>query len=233
MESLSTFGETPGCERSCSSAHNGTANAQVLGMKHDCRCGAIIANTLSKQCELPISGPQSELTGNITKNILAQIDLVHRELSRKHIRDLENLSARITETRTCHCQSLTNILERFGEFRNALLTWQIRDQYLLMPTLRERVSAELSGTIFVESYSGEFADLARQAETDHSDLCRLAEGLIHEIESLKSVSNCPALVVRFTSQIVDFVKYLKLQFRLEETFLRPSTVQPQQEKMAG
>lgn len=233
MESLSITGEGSGCERNCSTAHNGTAHAQVLGKNHECRCGKIIANTWSRQIELPISGPQSELTGNITRNILAQIDLVHRELSRKHIRDLENLSARIIETRTCHCQSLTNILERFGEFRNALLTWQIRDQYLLMPTIRERVSAELAGTEFVEGYVGEFADLARQAETDHSDLRRLAEGLISEIENLKSLSTCPDLVVRFSAQIVDFVKYLKLQFRLEDSFLHQGIEQNNQEKLAG
>lgn len=233
MESLSIFGEGSGCAHDTSSALSMTAHAQVLGMNQDCRCGKIIANTWSRQIELPNSGPQSELTGDITKNILTQIDLVHRELSRKHIRDLENLSTRIIETRTCHCQPLTNILERFSEFRNALLTWQIRDQYLLMPTIRERVSAELAGTEFVEGYLGEFADLARQAETDHSDLCRLAEGLISEIENLKSLPTCPAMVVRFSEQIVDFVKYLKLQFRLEATFLRQGIEQDNQEKLAG
>lgn len=166
----------------------------------------------------------AEQRARVIADVLLQIDALQEEMSRRHIRDLERLTVRITESRTCRCPSLTRLLDRFTAFSTALRTWQIRDRYLLMPTVRERLSAASDGRDYIEAYPGEFADLVREATMDQRDLCDAADRLHAEMLAVKDGSCCPELVAGFATRMEEFVRRLKLQFHLEQAVLQASEV---------
>ncbi|MBK6764857.1 MAG: hypothetical protein IPG71_00725 [bacterium] len=219
MEYLSTAGKSGDSNHKSAEACDGRALALDLLRVHNGILDAEVRDA-ALYFELPAVGTGRDCNATVVKNLLDKMEDLHHEISRKYIRDLERLSIRITETRTCRCEALTSILERFAEFSTALRKWQIRDQYLLMPTVQQRLSAELAGTEYVEAYSGEFADLVRDAVMDHRDLCASAERLQLEMFALTGGTGCPELVTTFATRMTEFVRRLKLQFQLERMVLQ-------------
>lgn len=160
-------------------------------------------------------------TESVASRAVSQIEATHREISTKRIRELENLAQRIADSQKCECRELDRVMERFELLRSALLPWLIREQYLLLPAVKQRISAEKAGAAYTESYQGEFDDLVRTAEADHNHLHMLANDLDREVLSLANKGFCSQKVKSFAEVLEKLVSCMSAQFQLEESVLFP------------
>lgn len=190
------------------SNHNGEHNA------HDSSALLMPAETESQM-------RRTAVTESIASDALKKIEATHREISNKRIRELESLAQQIAESRMCECAELDRVMERFELLRSALLPCLIREQYVLLPAVKQRISAEQNGETYLEAYHGEFADMVRTAEGDHNHLKRLASELDREMLSLASKGFCSQKVKSFANVLEELMACLTTQFHLEDAILLP------------
>lgn len=163
---------------------------------------------------------QNRISASNAYGVMAQIEATHRSIIQTQIRRLEALSDNIINASPCNCAELGKVIAGFEKFQSVLMPSMIREQCLLMPTVLEKIDAETSGIEYCESYRGELADLIRTTEADHHQLQSLCNQLRTDLNALISKGVCPNIVNSFASQFVNFADFLKLQFDLEDTFLR-------------
>ncbi|MBL0062375.1 MAG: hypothetical protein IPP40_13040 [bacterium] len=159
------------------------------------------------------------ISENIADKTVNRIEATHREISGKRLRELESLAKQVADSRKCQCPELDKVLERFESFRDALLPWLIREQYLLLPAVKQRLAARLSGLDYLESYQGEFADMVRTAEGDHNQLNMLASDLDRDMTVLAEKGFCSTTVRTFVEVLGGLVSCLAFQIQLEHAIL--------------
>ena len=159
------------------------------------------------------------ISESIADKTVNRIEATHREISGKRLRELDSLAKQVADSRKCQCQELDKVLERFEAFRDALLPWLFREQYLLLPAVKERLAAKLSGLDYLEFYQGEFEDMVRTAEGDHNQLNMLATDLYRDMAILAEKGFCSTTVKNFVEVLGGLVSCLAFQIQLEHAIL--------------
>ncbi|MCB1060713.1 MAG: hypothetical protein KDB65_10800 [Calditrichaeota bacterium] len=162
-----------------------------------------------------------EIAAAIVSDMIGKVSTVHKELSEKRFRKLEELLGKIVRTKDCQCTELKNVLRSFDLFQSALMPCLIREQYLLLPTILQKLTAESSGTAYSESYQGEIEDMIRTAGADHHRLQFLARQLVEDISVLIGKGPCHNIVRSFGALFDEFCEVLREQFSLEDAVLLP------------
>lgn len=161
--------------------------------------------------------------------VITQVEEMQREISSRRIRELERLADRILVGEGSHCDELSQVLARFDEWRNALLPWLIREQYLLLPIIKQKMAAHAGGDS-EEAYVGEYADIARNAAADHNFLLMLSDELDRELAVLKGKESCPPSIARFSYAFGKFAEYLRAECHVEDNKLLPRFMGHQTER---
>lgn len=159
------------------------------------------------------------ISESVAGKTVNRIEATHREISGKRLRELDSLAKQVADSRKCQCPELDKVLERFEAFRDALLPWLIREQYLLLPAVKQRLAAKLSGLDYLESYHGEFEDMVRTAEGDHNQLNMLATDLDRDMAVLAEKGFCSTTVGYFVEVLGGLVSCLAFQIQLEHAIL--------------
>ena len=172
-------------------------------------CAAVEESELSRRA----------ISESVAGKTVNRIEATHREISGKRLRELDSLAKQVADSRKCQCPELDKVLERFEAFRDALLPWLIREQYLLLPAVKQRLAARLSGLDYLESYHGEFEDMVRTAEGDHNQLNMLATDLDRDMAVLAEKGFCSTTVRNFVEVLGGLVSCLAFQIQLEHAIL--------------